>query len=92
MTAFRFDGERLGILVQVVNPGFVDTPMTKTNDFPMPFMIAPDVAAKACVDGFERRGFEIIFPKRLAYILKFANLLPYPAYFWLISKVTGTGK
>jgi NAD(P)-dependent dehydrogenase (short-subunit alcohol dehydrogenase family) len=90
--ALKFDCDQLGITMQVVNPGFVDTPLTKKNDFPMPFMISQDVAARRVVDGFERSGFEITFPRRLAWLMKAINLLPYPAYFWLVGKATGWRK
>jgi NAD(P)-dependent dehydrogenase (short-subunit alcohol dehydrogenase family) len=86
--ALKFDCDPLGIRLQLVNPGFVETPLTDQNDFPMPFLMAGDIAAKRCVDGFEAGGFEINFPRRLAYILKFINLLPYPLYFWLVGKTT----
>jgi hypothetical protein len=48
-----------------------------------------DAAAVRVCDGFEKGGFEIIFPRRLAYILKFLNLLPYRLYFSLIAAATG---
>ncbi len=87
--ALRFDCEALGLVMQVVNPGFVETPLTAKNDFPMPFIIKGDAAARRVVDGFARGGFEITFPRRFAYILKAINLLPYPLYFWLVGKTTG---
>jgi NAD(P)-dependent dehydrogenase (short-subunit alcohol dehydrogenase family) len=87
--ALKFDCDNLGIRLQVVNPGFVDTPLTEKNTFPMPFMVPMDEAARRVVDGFESGGFEITFPRRLAWILKAINLLPYPAYFWLVAKATG---
>ena len=90
--ALKFDCDRLGILMQVVNPGFIDTPLTAKNNFPMPFLMAPDKAAKACVDGFERGRFEIKFPRRMAWLLRALNLLPYPMYFGLLKKGMGAGK
>ena len=78
-----------GITVQVVNPGFVRTPLTDKNDFPMPFMVELDAAARIICDGFARRGFEIAFPRRLAWILKAMNLLPWPVYFWIVGRGTG---
>jgi short-subunit dehydrogenase len=66
--ALKFDCDNLGITMQVVNPGFIDTPLTRKNDFPMPFLMSMDDAARRVVDGFERGRFEIIFPRRLAFI------------------------
>ncbi len=80
-----------GIKVQVINPGFVDTPLTEQNDFPMPFLISAERAADYCMRGLRRNGFEISFPKRFSYFLKFLSLLPYPLYFWLVGKTAGKG-
>lgn len=74
-----------GVLVQVVNPGFVDTPLTRKNDFPMPFLMQPEAAARRCCDGFARGGFEITFPRRFAYMLKVLNALPYGIYVRLLA-------
>ncbi len=90
--ALKFDCDKLGIILQVVNPGFIDTPLTRKNDFPMPFLMQMDEAARRAVDGFERGGFEVVFPRRLAWILKLIQRLPYALYFPLIAKATGWDK
>ncbi len=78
-----------GINVQVVNPGFVATEMTAHNDFfEMPFLMTADDAASRICDGFERGGFEITFPRRLAWTFKAARLLPYPLYLALMKRAT----
>lgn len=76
----------LGILVQCVNPGFVETPLTQKNKFKMPFLMKPEAAARRIVDGFARGGFEITFPRRMAWALKLLNLLPYPVYIALVGR------
>ena len=78
-----------GLGVYLINPGFVDTPATKQNDFEMPALISPQEAAEQIVLGMERGEFHIHFPRRFTNWLRFAQLLPYRAYFWLIHKVTG---
>ena len=87
--AMKFDLDRLGITIQLVSPGFVKTPLTDKNDFPMPFLIPVEEAGERIIKGFETGGFEIAFPKRMAWLLKAINLLPYRAYFALVSKTTG---
>jgi NAD(P)-dependent dehydrogenase (short-subunit alcohol dehydrogenase family) len=87
--ALRFDCARLGIHLQVVNPGFVRTPLTDKNDFPMPTIIGEEEAAKRTVDGFESARFEIAYPRRLAVVLKLVGALPYRLYFWLVGRTTG---
>ena len=88
----RFSAARHNINVQVVNPGYVKTPLTADNDFPMPFLMECDEACRLICNGFERGGFEIRFPRRLVWILKFLGLLPYPAYFALLGSGGRRGK
>jgi len=72
----------LGLTIQIVNPGFVRTPMTAhEKTFSMPLLMEADAAARRICDGFERGGFEIAFPWQLAALFKAACLLPYEAFF-----------
>lgn len=87
--SLKFDCDRLGIRLQLVNPGFVDTPMTRRNGFPMPFLMTNEAAAVRIVDGLARGGFEIVFPRRLAWAMRLIRLLPYPLYFRAVAKLTG---
>lgn len=79
----------LGIAVYQINPGFVETPLTAHNAFPMPALMTADAAARALVEGIERGQFHIHFPRRFTNTLRLARLLPYRLYFWLVHKVTG---
>lgn len=87
--SLRFSLEPAGITMQVVCPGFVGTPLTDKNDFPMPFIIPVEEAARRICDGFATGGFEIAFPRRMAWLLKALNLLPYALYFPLVGRATG---
>lgn len=78
-----------GIAVYQINPGFVDTPLTAHNDFPMPALMSAADAALALVDGLEKGQFHIHFPRRFTNSLRLARLLPYRLYFWLVHRVTG---
>ncbi len=84
--ALKLSYEKEGLTVQIVNPGFVHTAMTAQNDFAMPFIMGADRAAKIICDGFEKSGFEIAFPRRLAYAIKAVCLLPYPFFFRLMRR------
>lgn len=90
--SLRFAMEPSGVTMQIVNPGFVATPLTDKNTFPMPFLIPVDDAARRICDGFEKGGFEIAFPRRMAWMLKAINLLPYALYFPLVGRFTGSGR
>lgn len=80
------DAGRFGIDISVINPGFVETPMTAANTFPMPFIMKAGDAADKIIAGLERKRFEIAFPWQLATILKLARRLPYSVFFWLITR------
>ena len=74
--ALRLDLRREPITLSLINPGFVKTPLTDRNDFPMPFRISVEEASARIRKGWARRSAEIHFPKRFTYILKFLSLLP----------------
>lgn len=79
----------LGIGVYLINPGFVDTPLTRRNDFAMPALMPPDAAARATLDGIAAGRFEIHYPKRFTRWLKLARVLPYPLQFAAVRRATG---
>jgi NAD(P)-dependent dehydrogenase (short-subunit alcohol dehydrogenase family) len=79
----------LGVGVSLVNPGFVETPLTAGNAFKMPALISPAQAAQEIVRGWKRGDFEIHFPKRFTLWLKGLRHLPYSAYFALVRRSTG---
>ncbi len=69
------------VKLTVITPGFVDTPATKSNDFPMPFLIGVDDAVERIVRGLESGRFEISFPRRMTLLVKLLGLLPHPLRF-----------
>lgn len=75
--------------VWVINPGFVATQLTAQNDFTMPALLTPEQAANLTVDGLKRGNFEIHFPRRFTWFMKFMATLPYAIYFLLIRRMTG---
>ena len=87
--SFRFDGNVAGILIQVVNPGFIRTPATDTNPFPMPFLMEVEPAAIRLLDGMDGTAFEITFPRRFTYFLKLLRMLPRRWYIPLVTWSTG---
>jgi NAD(P)-dependent dehydrogenase (short-subunit alcohol dehydrogenase family) len=79
----------LGVGVSVINPGFVQTPLTDRNPFPMPALQTPEQAGRAILDGWAAGRFEIHFPKRFTLWLKLLRHLPYRWYFTLVRRITG---
>lgn len=83
------DLQDAGIGVSVVNPGFVDTPLTAQNEFTMPALISPEEAAREMLKGWAQGQFDIHFPKRFTRWLKLLRVLPYRWYFPLVRSFTG---
>jgi NAD(P)-dependent dehydrogenase (short-subunit alcohol dehydrogenase family) len=78
-----------GLGVSIINPGFVQTPLTAQNQFHMPALISPEDAALAIVRGWQAGEFEIHFPKRFTLWLKALRHLGYGAYFAAVRRSTG---
>ena len=74
--------------VSIINPGFVETPLTAQNDFDMPALLTPQQAALAILKGWAAGDVEIHFPRRFTLWLKLLRLLPYRLYFALVARVT----
>jgi NAD(P)-dependent dehydrogenase (short-subunit alcohol dehydrogenase family) len=87
--ALYLDVSAQGLGVSVVNPGFVETPLTAQNTFHMPALIGPEEAARDMLRGWAKGAFEIHYPKRFTRWLKFMRLLPYRWYFALVRRATG---
>ncbi len=85
----HLDLSPLGLGVSVVNPGFVETPLTAGNRFHMPALIGPEEAARQILRGWRHGDFEIHFPRRFTGWMKALRLLPYPAYFAAVRRSTG---
>ena len=84
--SLRFEMMRKNVRVSLVSPGFIKTPMTDQNDFPMPMIKSPEFAAEQIYIGLTKKtGFEIHFPKAFTFFLKFLRILPNSIYFKLIN-------
>ena len=83
------DLQPLGIGCSVINPGFVETPLTANNAFTMPALITPEQAAQEMLKGWAAGAFEIHFPKRFTLWLKALRHVGDGFYFKAIRRVTG---
>ena len=75
LDSLRIDLIPFGIDVSTVSPGFVETPMTANNNFPMPWIINSEQAALKMLVGMRKRKKDINFPKRLSFLLHLAGVL-----------------
>jgi NAD(P)-dependent dehydrogenase (short-subunit alcohol dehydrogenase family) len=80
LESLRIDLGPLGVEVQIVNPGFVRTPLTERNDFPMPFMIEAPDAARRIADALEAGKAEAVFPLPYRIGMKLVRLMPIRLY------------
>ena len=76
LESLRTDLSNTKVKVVTVSPGFVKTPMTDVNTFPMPFIISAERAGKIIAKGLEKESAEIIFPTPMAITMKLARLIP----------------
>tara|TARA_B000000437_G_scaffold216738_1_gene193316 strand:+ start:661 stop:1419 length:759 start_codon:yes stop_codon:yes gene_type:complete len=85
--SLNFDMKRNNVRVSLISPGFIKTPMTDQNDFPMPMIKTPEFAAEEIYNGLvKKNAFEIHFPKSFTFIMKILQILPNWAYFKLVEK------
>ena len=77
-----------GVVMRVINPGFVKTRLTEQNDFEMPYLQTPEQAAEFIYNGLRKNDdFEIAFPPPFVRQLKIGRILPYRWYFKMIERV-----
>ncbi|APE31109.1 short-chain dehydrogenase [Halomonas aestuarii] len=76
LESLRLDLTSEGIGVSLIHPGFVKTPLTDLNDFPMPMRVTVDEAAETILGGLERRRLDIHFPRRFTLLVRLMGILP----------------
>ncbi|MCV6588275.1 MAG: SDR family NAD(P)-dependent oxidoreductase [Marinobacterium sp.] len=74
--------------IRLINPGFVKTPLTELNDFPMPDLISARQAAEKIAAGLAGSAFEIRFPWRFATLMALLRQLHARLYLPLIHRAT----
>lgn len=78
--------------ITLVSPGFVATPMTARNDFPMPFLWHAPEAAQYIVARLDARPRTISFPWQLRSLLRLAAALPSLWYGRIAPRLARSGK
>ncbi|QZZ37299.1 SDR family NAD(P)-dependent oxidoreductase [Nitratireductor kimnyeongensis] len=89
--AMKPEAERRNVSLNIINPGFVDTPLTARNDFPMPFLISAEEAAAAIEEGLDSGRYEIIFPWKMKIAIKLLHALPSAVRFAITRKLVRDG-
>ena len=82
-----FDFKRYNVRVSVISPGFIKTPMTDKNKFPMPMIKSSEYAAEKIFNGLTKKNaFEIHFPIIFTMMMKLLKIMPNWLYFLVIGK------
>ena len=90
--SIRYDLAKYNIVVKLCSPGFVNTKAVKVNDFKMPGLIEPNVAAKLILKNISNKKFEITFPWFFSTLMKFLTYLPDNISYKFIKYVTSYEK
>lgn len=89
LETMRTELEPRQIKVRMIAPGFVKSELTARNDFPMPFLMETEDAARRIVDGLTQSDrFEIAFPRRMVWLMKAVRCLPYPLFFQVVRRLS----
>lgn len=72
-----------GIAVTTVCPGFIKTPMTEVNEFPMPFVLNADAAARKIIRAIARKKKVYDFPWTTNLMMRSLRWMPD----WLVARI-----
>ena len=90
--SIRYELSKYNIIVKLCSPGFVNTKAVKVNDFKMPGLVEPNVAAKIILKNINSNKFEITFPWFFSTLMKFLTYLPDNLSYKFIKYITSYEK
>lgn len=80
LESLRIELRSSGLAVVTVAPGFIDTPMTRVNPYPMPFKMSAASAARKVAHCIARRRAYSVIPWQMAWVARVLKWLPTPVY------------
>ncbi len=86
LEALRCELFGTGIRVITICPGYVETPMTYSNPYPMPFLVRADLAARMIESAIARNRIFYAFPWQMMLIGKLLGILPKRLHAFLFSR------
>ena len=72
--------------VVTICPGYIATPMTAVNTYPMPFMLPADVAARRMARVIDSGRSYAVVPWQMGVVAKLLRMLPNPVFDFLFSR------
>jgi short-subunit dehydrogenase len=84
--SLRLEMKPHGIRVVTICPGYIDTPMTQKNPYPMPFLMAPEKFATAAADVIAAGRSYAVIPWQMGIVAKVLRMLPNVVYDWAFGK------
>jgi NAD(P)-dependent dehydrogenase (short-subunit alcohol dehydrogenase family) len=80
LEALRGELRGSGVRVVTIAPGYIATPMTAVNSYPMPFLLPADEAARRFARAIERGASYTVIPWQMGVVAKLMRLLPNPLF------------
>ena len=86
LESLRVECHGSGVRVVTVCPGYIATPLTANNPFPMPFLLTADEFARRLERAVARGGNHIVLPWQMSLVAKLLTVLPNPLFDWALSR------
>ncbi|WP_209022611.1 SDR family oxidoreductase [Rhodocyclus gracilis] len=86
LESLRLELADSGVRVVTICPGYIATPMTAVNPYPMPFLLPADEAARRFARVIERGDSYAVVPWQMGFVAKLLRLLPNALYDRLFAK------
>ncbi|MBX9810763.1 MAG: SDR family oxidoreductase [Burkholderiales bacterium] len=86
LESLRVEFKRSGVKVVTICPGYIATPMTEKNPYPMPFIMSADTAARKITSIIERGGTYAVIPWQMALVARVLRVLPNRLYDRLLAR------
>ena len=83
--SFSIDFKKFGIDVTTIAPGFIDTPLTRKNKHPMPFLMDSKKAALKISNAISKKKPLYIFPLRMKFLIILLEKMPRSLYRFIMS-------
>ena len=80
LESLRLELRATGVKVVTIAPGYIRTPMTAPNRYPMPFLMSAEAFAARAVDAIERARPFAVVPWQMGWVARVLRVLPAPLF------------